>query len=141
MCLISCQSYSSYLSYFYIFKIYAFSGGDITNVIISFKIIEQKSQHCFEDNIQRSSLNYFCLSLLRIVLPAAQIFNLTYSLKESIPWSMSFMKIFLTYFFIEEIIIIFFITETLFFYCGVVFSKNLELEGFDDRLNFVKVVR
>lgn len=51
------------------------------------------------------------------------------------------MKIFLTYFFIEEIIIIFFITETLFFYCGVVFSKNLELEGFDDRLNFVKVVR
>lgn len=58
------------------------------------------------------------------------------------PWSISFIKIFLTYFFIEEIIMIFFITEILFFYCEVVvFYRNREFEGLDDLLNFVKVVR
>ena len=45
---------------------------------------------------------------------------------------MSLRNIFLTYFFIDEIIMIFLMTDILFLYWGVVVVyKNLEFDGFD----------
>lgn len=63
-------------------------------------------------------------------------------MKDSIPWSMSLRKTFLTSFLIDEIMMIFFITETRLRSWGDVpdYMKR-EPDWFIDLLNFVKVVR
>lgn len=88
----------------------------------------------------KSSLNSFCLSLSKIVLATDSIFIFIYSENDSIPWSIILRNNFLTSFFIELIIIIFFITEILLRSCGLVYNSR-ELEEFSDLLNFENVVR
>ena len=78
-----------------------------------------------------------------MVLATVYILSLISSPKDSMPWSMSFRKIFLTYFLIEEIMMIFLMTEMRLRYCGdVVDSRKREPDWFIwDLLKLVNVVR